>query len=220
MGDVKGSPPPRGQARRERARATRRRILAAAYTLFCAHGYAATTMDAVAVEAGVAVQTVYFTFHTKAELLKEVVHVTAAGEDDPLPVLERAWVKEADAAPDGRRLLALVVDHGSDIYHRLAPLNAAVEGAATLDLEMAAFRQATRTGRRGGMRHWAEMLRAKGQLRPDLTLERATDILMVLQGPETFLAFTAGCGWSIAEWKAWQYATLCQQLLAAPMHPM
>lgn len=216
MGNVKGPQRVRGQARRERAQATRRRMLAAAYELFCAHGYAATAMEAIAAEAGVAVQTVYFTFHTKAELLKEVVRVTAAGEDDPLPVLERAWVKEADAAPDGRHLLALVVDGGSDIYHRLAPLTAAVEGAAAIDPEMAAYRQSIREGRRQGMRHWIEMLSAKGQLRPDLTLERATDILVVLQGPETFLAFTAGCGWPIAEWKAWQYTTLCQQLLAAP----
>ena len=55
--------------RRERAKATRRRIAEAALARFSGQGYAATTMDAIAADASIAVQTVYFTFHTKAELL-------------------------------------------------------------------------------------------------------------------------------------------------------
>lgn len=44
--------------RREQAEATRRDILEAARRLFEAHGYAATTMAAIAAEAGVALKTV------------------------------------------------------------------------------------------------------------------------------------------------------------------
>ena len=55
--------------RRDRARATRLRITRAAYDLFCERGYTATTMAEIAESAGVAVQTVYFAFHTKSELL-------------------------------------------------------------------------------------------------------------------------------------------------------
>jgi AcrR family transcriptional regulator len=41
----------------------------AAFALFCEHGYTGTTMAHIAEAAGVAVQTVYFTFHTKAAVL-------------------------------------------------------------------------------------------------------------------------------------------------------
>ena len=56
--------------RRAQAEATRRDILDAAQRLFEARGYAATTMDAVAAEAGVALKTVYVAFETKAGLLR------------------------------------------------------------------------------------------------------------------------------------------------------
>jgi AcrR family transcriptional regulator len=58
--------------RQEQAAVTRRRILDAARRLFFRDGYAATTLKAVAVEAGVAVQTVYAVFGSKAAILAEL----------------------------------------------------------------------------------------------------------------------------------------------------
>lgn len=58
--------------REERAAVTRRRILAAARRTFFQGGYAATTLKAVAAEAGVAVQTVYAVFGSKAMILAEL----------------------------------------------------------------------------------------------------------------------------------------------------
>ena len=69
--------------RRERAKATRRRIAEAALARFSGQGYAATTMDAIAHDAGVAVQTVYFTFHTKAELLIAALTIAGGGPARP-----------------------------------------------------------------------------------------------------------------------------------------
>ena len=80
-------PPSRGKAttRADRARQTRRRMLDRARELFVTEGYAATTMERIADEAGVAVQTLYYTFRTKGQLLREVIEVTAAGEETRLP---------------------------------------------------------------------------------------------------------------------------------------
>jgi hypothetical protein len=50
-------------------------------------------LDQIAVGARVAVQTVYYTFKTKGALLAEVVEVTAAGENDPVPVFQRPWCR-------------------------------------------------------------------------------------------------------------------------------
>ncbi|MFZ1283261.1 MAG: helix-turn-helix domain-containing protein, partial [Propionicimonas sp.] len=55
--------------RAERARHTRRRMLETARELFIIDGYAATTMERIADRAGVAVQTLYYTFRTKGQLL-------------------------------------------------------------------------------------------------------------------------------------------------------
>ena len=70
-------------SRAEQARATRRRIIAAAAAQFVAHGYGATLLDQVAEQAGVAVQTVYFHFGNKRTLLKEALDLAAAGDDAP-----------------------------------------------------------------------------------------------------------------------------------------
>lgn len=211
MADVNRARP--GQTRRDRARATRRRMLSAAYELFGELGYVPTTMDAIAARAGVAVQTVKFTFHTKGQLLAELIAVTAAGPDEGTPVLDRAWVKDAEAAPDGKTVIALIVEHGSEIYRRLAPLSAAIETAASIDPDVAAHQRAIRDSRRRGMSHLIDVLAAKGALRHDLDRQDATDVLFVLQSPETYLAFVTHCGWTLDKWKNWQLQLLCDQLL-------
>lgn len=55
--------------RQEQAAATRERIADAARRLFAADGYGATSIDAIAAAAGVAVRTVYSAFGTKREIL-------------------------------------------------------------------------------------------------------------------------------------------------------
>ena len=109
------------RTRRDRARATRRRIAEAALGRFSDQGYAATTMDAIAHDAGVAVQTVYFTFHTKAELLIASLELAGGEPDSSEVVMERAWIGRVMQAPTGGRRLALIVEHSNDIYARVGP---------------------------------------------------------------------------------------------------
>ncbi|HKH55797.1 MAG TPA: helix-turn-helix domain-containing protein, partial [Propionibacteriaceae bacterium] len=107
MEDVKA---PVRQTRRARARATQNRIIDHAYRLFSASGYPSTTMETIAAEAGVATQTVYYFFRTKALLLQQVVEVAAAGEAHPLPVMERPWMRQILTENNARRALALIVE--------------------------------------------------------------------------------------------------------------
>jgi len=78
------------------------------------------------------VQTVYYTFGTKGQLLVEVAEVTAAG-DDPVPVPQRTWSREMLSAPTAQRALALAVEHGTAIYERVAVLWPARVAAAATD---------------------------------------------------------------------------------------
>jgi TetR/AcrR family transcriptional regulator, regulator of autoinduction and epiphytic fitness len=203
-----------GTPRRERARATRRRIVESAYRLFTADGYPSTTMDAIAAEAGVAVQTVYHVFHTKAELLKEVVQVANAGNHDAPPATEPSWMREVRSASDGRRALALSVEHGTDMFARVAPLIGAISAAASTDPEIGSYWGASCQVRRDGMAQIVAVLAASGQLRRGLSPERAADIMYAITGHETFLILLTECGWSVEEIKAWYYGMLCDQLVS------
>src|ERR671935_1013059 len=79
--------------RREQAAATRREILEAAQRLFERQGYAATTMAAVAAEAGVALKTVYVAFETKSGVLRALWNMLLRGDNDELPVAEQEWYR-------------------------------------------------------------------------------------------------------------------------------
>lgn len=204
------------QNRKERARLTRRRMLDAAYQLFCERGYAAATMQDIAEKAGVAVQTLYFTFHTKAELLKETLDVAVAGDDDPIPIFERPWMQELQTETDPRRRLEIIAEHGGAILRRIAPLKAAVEAVAAFDADAATVWRENETQRRRGQGHYVELFAASGDLRASLSPERATDVLVVLMSHRVYHDLTAGCGWSHEEWKTWIVETLAAQLLSGP----
>lgn len=74
----------------EQAAQTRAAILEAARGLFGERGWAATGMRDVAAGAGVAVETVYATIGSKADLLLAVLDVGVVGDDLPIPLTERA----------------------------------------------------------------------------------------------------------------------------------
>src|ERR687897_988480 len=86
--------------RRAQAAETRRAILDAARRLFEEGGYASTPVPSIAVEANVALKTVYLAFETKAGLLRAVWEARLGGEEEAIPVLERSWSREVPAEPD------------------------------------------------------------------------------------------------------------------------
>lgn len=210
MSPVKSSKP----SRIERARQTRHRMIEGARDLFATQGYAATTMEQIATRAGVAVQTVYYTFRTKGQLLCEVVEVTAAGEDAPVPVAQRPWMRETLSTSSAQRVLALAIEHGTGIYERAAPLWPAVNAAAAADPHVEQYWQDVAAKRRAGQGLLITRLSELGALRQGLDTGRATDLLAVLFGHEVFRGLIEA-GWTIPNYKAWLFATLVRQLLNA-----
>lgn len=205
-------PSPERPRRRQPAE-TRRRILDAARRLFLNQGYAATTMAGIANAAGVAVQTVYFTFHTKGELLMHLVLATGADDPDAPPHRDRGWIRELMSSSDPHRQLALLSEHGTDIFVRIAPLMGLVEAAMAVDPNLGTAWRETIRDRREGMREQMQLIARSGAIRPDIGAEGAADIVFVLQRPETLQVLTVECGWSLERYKAWLYRTLCEQIL-------
>lgn len=205
-------PVPAKLSRRGRSKATHWRIVKAAYTLFCAQGYAGTTMTQIAEAAGVAVQTVYFKFQTKSALLSRAVDFAVMGEDGPLAPDEQPWYAAMKAEPDVTRALRHMVKGAGEITRRVTPLYLVARVAADGDPDAAqvmAFHEHWATE---GYREMLKLLRAKARLRPELSPKRATDVLLLVVGADVYQFLVGGHGWSHEEWTNWVTATLAQQL--------
>jgi AcrR family transcriptional regulator len=199
--------------KKNRARATRRKIIAAATELFIAHGYAATKLEDVATKARVAVQTVYFHFSNKRTLLKESVDVAAVGDDAPVPLLERPFVQEIRDEPDPRTALAIWTATSREIFVRVAPIMRVVRDAAAMDEAMAEQWAVNQRQRAAAQRMLVELLAEKGALRDGLSPDRATDIVFSLISHELFLLLTVERGWGADEWERWITATVGDAVL-------
>lgn len=196
-------------SRQEKAAITRRRMLQAAYDVFCEQGFKATTMDAIAQRADVAVQTLYFTFHTKDELLREVHEWTVLG-DDPTPPPMQRWYRAAIAEPDAVRSLQLIAEGLAAIDARVAPMVPVFDAVAG-DPAGAVWARAQEL-RRAGMEDLVEMLVKKHPLRPGVTKRRAADVLFVLGGPEAYRSFVLQARWSSKQWSAWVARALAHEM--------
>src|SRR6266498_1967582 len=203
-----GPPPPPPTAgstrtpRRPKAQATRRRILDAARGLFVERGYVATTIEAIAAEAGVAVPTVYLAFGTKRALLVELLDIAAVGDEEPVALLERPWVDEIRHDPDPESQLRRWVREGRHIAARADPdIAAQVHRYKTLTLQ--------------GHRYFVAVLAANGGLRDGLDPQRATDIVFGLLSHELYRLLVIEQGWAPEDWERGAADTLAAQLLPA-----
>lgn len=198
------------RVRGAKTRATQRKIVNAATDLFVTEGYHATTLEQIAVRAGVAVQTVYFHFGNKRSVLKQAVDVAAVGDDETVAMLDRSWLEEARAEPDPRRVLELWTGYGRDIMTRVGPIMKVVQEAAVVDPEMAEQWTLNETQTATAFRVLAEQLDTMGALR--VPVEEATDILCAISGVRMYLVL-ADRGWSTEQWERFVAETLAHALL-------
>jgi AcrR family transcriptional regulator len=163
--------------REEQARRSRRDMLDAGRRLFLEHGYAATTMGMVADEAGVAIQTVYKVFGNKPGLVKAIVDVAIVGDDEPVPMMEREFVRKNMAEPDPAKKLRDFGAHLGDVAPRANALALVVRDAAAADPAAAAVWHQLQTERLTGMTAFAGHLRERRHLRRGVTADAARDVL-------------------------------------------
>ena len=181
-------------AKREaQARETRRSILDAAHDLFVAHGFAATTIQAIADQAGVAVQTVYVVFGNKRELLRQLIERTIAGDDEPEPITERAEARAIAAEPDAHRRAAMDAALSRSITQRVAPIVRVASEAAASDPELAALMETVKAARRHEMIASAKIVAGADGLRVDPARQpRPSTSCTAPRSPTCSWATTAG----------------------------
>jgi len=196
--------------REAEAAATRSRIVEAAARLFVRDGYTATSMKAIAAEAGVSVPTVNL-HGPKHALLIAAFERAFAGDEGRHSLTERPEMAAILSEPDDQAamrsyvsFLASANERAAGIIRALALAADADEGAraAWLDLE---------ERRRRDMMLGAGFLVQRGLIRPERQ-RWAADVLGVITAPDPYLHLVEGSGWARADYEAWLLDSL-QQLI-------
>jgi AcrR family transcriptional regulator len=193
----------RSARRDEQARRTRQRIIAAARERFLMSGYTLTTIRAVAAAAGVVVQTVEQTFGTKPALFKAVIDIEIAGDDRPIPVLQREGAKAAQATTDVETFLAIVGQAVRTVAERVAGILAVLDEAARVDQDIAALARELDAQRRTTATWILRGITERGALRTELSHDVAVDTIWLLMDPVVFRRLTDNRGWSADQFQQW-----------------
>lgn len=197
-------------SRKQRAEHTRRRICDSAKELFLDRGYTTTTIIDIAAAAGVAHQTVYFAFGSKAALLSAVMDSEIVGDFDAVPLLDRPHVREVARIADPHRRLGRMIAVSCDITSRLAPLYEIVRAGAA-DEEVRALLD------RHEQQRWTTLRSLIGLLESDLALgltsDEAADRLYALLSHDVLWLLVHRRGWSAARWRQFVTDQAARQLL-------
>lgn len=196
--------------RLEQAAQTRLRILRAAAALFSDRGYAATTLDDVALAAGVSRPTVFAAVGSKRALISQARDVALVGDDEPVAMPERPWVHALRAEPDAGEALRIYARAMGEIHSRAAKLELAITSAAEPDLQE--LSRTARAQRRLGCGLITGIVATKRRLRRGLTAETAADIMFATASPEVYDLLVSVRSWSAKRYEAWLASTLEQQL--------
>jgi len=197
--------------RQLQAEATSERILQAARRLFRERGYAATTLELVAAEAGVAVPTVYARFRSKRGLL-EGLRGVMRGEAEVTSLITAA-IEE----PDPDRKLELYARQVRQQMQRSYDVIAIHREASRADPAAAEAHRKVLDSRARIIGRFARTL--KDELAPGISVRWATDLCWALANEELYRELVAERGWSPAQFEHWLSRTLHEQLLRPTQAP-
>lgn len=207
--------PQRYPRRAEQARATKRRIVSAATALFVERGYTSTSMAAIASAADVADQTVYAAFGTKRAILSAAIDQAIAGDDRPIAVNDRDWMRVVLESTDARARLEGYAKAVRRIHDGAAGMFEVLAASATIEPELAAMWAEAQRRRRIGVTGVIALLADWGALRDGLDAEGAIDIVWSLNGHELYRNLVVHCGWEPERYETWLGASLIELLLGA-----
>jgi AcrR family transcriptional regulator len=194
--------------RREIAAAdTRREILRAARQLFSQRGYANTSVQQIAEESGVAVQTIYSSIGSKAALLLALNDLI----DEEAGVAELA--AELAAETDPAQLIARGVHLTRQLNERCGDVIRVLLSAEPAEPDVAAVVADGMRRHEHGAATLARQLGTLGALDSDMTPQRAADVLSMMTSPASWRQLTQNARWSFDDSEAWLTASLWQLLL-------
>ena len=191
------------QRRLAQAEATRRDVVASARRLLVRSGYAATTVEAIAREAGVAVQTVYATFGTKRAVLFALVDAIDLDAD-----VARYLHELSAARGDPRRQLRLVVAFDRRLYERAHDVILIGRDAGRVDPDVQAWGAEGERRHREGPRRVVAQWAALGALAAGLSEQEAADVLATMTNFDVYRLLVLESGWQNDRYEAWLVESL------------
>lgn len=182
---------------------TLRTILTAARALFTEHGYARTPIRLIAQQAGVAPQTIYTHFGSKAGVLAGLVDLL--DDEAGLPDL----MAKAAEMEDPADLLGLVAKASRQVRERCGDILAILNSGAAVDPDIAASRAEGDRRNRLGVKLVIDRIGDAG--RP--VHARAVDIVLALTSDGVYDNLVTDAGWSLDEYEEWLARTLISAVL-------
>ena len=201
-------------ATQARTRLARAAVIDAARTLFFERGYGTTTIEAISALSDVPPATVYRLFSSKLGILKALLDVSIAGDDEAVPMADRPPVRSLLAAPDPRDKVAGFVAIAVQVNSRTAAIYRILLSAAASDPDAAALLDELTRQRREGQGRLVRSLARAGALSTRVGERDAADIVHALVSPEVYRLLVVDGGWPPERYEKWLTETLVDQLLA------
>ena len=184
--------------------------------MFLERGYAGTTIEAISGLSGIPPATVYRLFSSKLGILKELLDISIAGDDEAVTLEDRPYVRALLADRDPRKQLSGFAGITRGIMSRTEPVHRILVSAAGSDPDAAALLAEQTRQRQQGQAQIARSLARAGALRPKLRERDAVDIIHALMSPEVYRLLVCDRGWSPERYEQWLKDILIDQLLPPP----
>lgn len=201
------------ERRQRQIEETRSAIVTAAAELFAARGYVGTTIEAIAAEAGVVVQTIYNSIGSKSEVLSAVLDRAAAGPESPRPVRE-FMQQRAEATRDAEGLVRVLADWFTEVQPRTAEVHHIIRQAAAVDEGIADLEERRAIQRFRNYVDAAKQLAARTGAAP-LPTEEVAATLWCVGHPQIYRFLVETEGWDLDRYRQW-VARLLTETLTQP----
>ena len=201
----------RRPTRREVAAAeTRREILRAARRLFAEQGFTQTSVQQIAEESGVAVQTIYSSVGSKPALVLALNDLI--DEEAGVAQLAAGLSGETDPA----QLIAKAVHLTRQLNERCGDIIQVLLSAEPAEPDAAAVVADGMRRHEQGASQVAQRLAELGALRAGATVQQATAVMSLMTSPASWRQLSQRSGWTFDEGEAWLTSSLHQLLLDHP----
>jgi AcrR family transcriptional regulator len=182
-------------------------MLAAARAILSERGYEATTMNAVAERAGVAVQTVYAAFESKRGIVAALLDEARFG------ATYKETVRQARETNDPRSRVRFAARIACKVHEAECAEIALLLSIVGVSPELAQGEADAEMARREAQHALVILLAESEALKPGLDVERARDVLWALTGRDLFRAMVVTRRWAVDAYERWLADLLERELL-------
>jgi len=193
--------------RQRQAHETRQRIVQATRKLLESKGYAGMTVESIAQQADVSVQTVYAVFGSKTGIFAELLNQTTFGSGYEETVRKTLAESDPEARLRGAARIA------REIHDAQTAGFALLRGAGMVVPDLAQLEQQRERIRYERQKPMIDSMRTAKRLRPELNYRTARDILWTLTGTDVYRMLVKECGWSSKKYQDWLGDSLVHLLL-------